>query len=251
MARKKPSTTSGLPDFVVVKDSEGNTGSTPDPRDQAEPPSEVVVRLDGGGDIRVPATLLERKKLGSGYHFRGRFADYYGARAEAGGQAPARPAAPDATPARAAAARREGTPAPAQDALVVPVLEEQLRVGRKQVETGKVRIRKVVHERREVIDEPVFGEDVEVTRVPVDRAVDGPPPVRMEGDVMIIPLLEERVVTQKQLFLREELHVTKRRYETTSAQEVTVRSEEAVVEQAEPREERPADKQARRRGAGR
>ena len=69
---------------------------------------------------------------------------------------------------------------------------------------------------------------------------------------MIIPLLEERVVTQKQLFLKEEeLHITKRPYETTDPREVTLGSEEAVVEKAGTQEGQPADKRARRRSAGR
>jgi len=252
MARKKDSTRSNMPDFVVVKDSEGVTGTMPDPKTEVGLPSEVTVHLDKGGEVTIPSQLLSRKMLGSGYVFKGTFAEFYGS----GGKATREPdAARSHQGARRAAAAAEpppGTVTSEQGALVVPVMEEQLKVGRKRVETGKVRITKVVNERRELIEEPVFGEDVEVKRVPIDRVVDGPPPpVRMEGDVMIIPLLEERVVTQKQVFLKEELHVIKRQYETTSSQEVTLRTEEAVVEEVSPEEERPVAKVARRRGAGR
>ena len=251
MARKKDSTRSNMPDFVVVKDSEGVTGTMPDPKTEVGLPSEVTVHLDKGGEVTIPSQLLSRKMLGSGYVFKGTFAEFYGS----GGKATREPdAARSHQGARRAAAAAEpppGTVTSEQGALVVPVMEEQLKVGRKRVETGKVRITKVVNERRELIEEPVFGEDVEVKRVPINRVVDGPPPVRMEGDVMIIPLLEERVVTQKQVFLKEELHVIKRQYETTSSQEVTLRTEEAVVEEVSPEEEQPVAKVARRRGAGR
>src|SRR5215203_3726455 len=196
MARKKDSTRSNMPDFVVVKDSEGVTGTMPDPKTEVGSPSEVTVHLDMGGEVTIPSQLLSRKMLGSGYVFKGTFAEFYGS----GGKATREPdAARSHRGARSAAAGEPppGTVTSEQGALVVPVMEEQLKVGRKRVETGKVRITKVVNERRELIEEPVFGEDVEVKRVPINRVVDGPPPVRMEGDVMIIPLLEERVVTQK------------------------------------------------------
>jgi len=241
-----------MPDFVVVKDSEGVTGTMPDPKTEVGLPSEVTVHLDKGGEVTVPSQLLSRKMLGSGYVFRGTFAEFYGLGTQGTREPDTAHSRPGDRRAAAVAERPPETLTPEQGALVVPVVEEQLKVGRKRVETGKVRITKVVNERRELIEEPVFGEDVEVKRVPVDRVVDGPPPpVRMEGDVMIIPLLEERVVTQKQVFLKEELHVIKRKYETTSSEEVTLRTEEAVVEEVGSTEKEPVAKAARRRGAGR
>ena len=63
---------------------------------------------------------------------------------------------------------------------VVPVLAEELEVQTRVVETGKVRITKVVHEREAHVDEPLWREEVEVTRVPMQRVVDGPVPVREE-----------------------------------------------------------------------
>jgi stress response protein YsnF len=38
------------------------------------------------------------------------------------------------------------------EALVVPVIEEELRVGKRAIETGQVRISKVVREHEEVVD---------------------------------------------------------------------------------------------------
>lgn len=51
---------------------------------------------------------------------------------------------------------------------------------------------------------------VEVTRVRVEREVDAAPPVRQEGDVTIISLVEEVLVLTKRLILREEIHVRRR-----------------------------------------
>jgi len=69
-----------------------------------------------------------------------------------------------------------------------------------------------------------------VERVPVHREVSEPVVVRYEGETMVIPLLEEVLVVEKRLMLKEELRVTKIRREVRSPQRVTVRSEEAVIE---------------------
>jgi uncharacterized protein (TIGR02271 family) len=119
------------------------------------------------------------------------------------------------------------------DKLVVPVLEEQLQVHKREVVTGKVRVTKVVQEREEVVDEPLLSEDVEVKRVPIDRWVDNPVSIRQEGDTLIIPLLEEVLVVEKRLRVKEEIHVTRRRSESHRPERVVLRSEEATVDRLE------------------
>jgi uncharacterized protein (TIGR02271 family) len=66
--------------------------------------------------------------------------------------------------------------------------------------------------------------------VPINRVVDGPISVRSEEDTLVIPLLEEVLVVEKRLLLKEEVRITKRRVETHMPQRVTLRREEAVVE---------------------
>lgn len=117
-----------------------------------------------------------------------------------------------------------------EETVVVPVVAETLQVEKRRVEAGGVRVRKVVREREEVVDEPLLREEVQVKRVAVGRIVDGPVPVRHVGDTMIIPLLEEVLVVEKRLMLKEELHVRKDSVETHRPQRVTLRSEEAFVE---------------------
>jgi stress response protein YsnF len=73
-------------------------------------------------------------------------------------------------------------------------------------------------------------ERVNVDRIEINRFVDGPVPVRYEGDVMIVPVLEEVLVIEKRLMLKEELRVSKYAHEVHEPQEVTVRVEEARVE---------------------
>jgi len=116
-----------------------------------------------------------------------------------------------------------------EEKLVIPIIEEQAFVDKRVVETGKVRISKRVSEHEEFIDEPLFREEVTVERVPVNQYVDQPPQVRHEGDVMIIPVVQEQLVMQKRLVLVEELRVRKQVVETHQPQSVTLRREDVDV----------------------
>ena len=117
-----------------------------------------------------------------------------------------------------------------QDREFIPVVEERAVVVKRKKLTGGLRIRTVVHEDEEVIDEPLASEEVGVERVPLDRWVDAAIPMRQEGETTIITLLEEVVVVEKRLRATEEVHITRRRTTRQAAQHVTLRREEAVVE---------------------
>ena len=112
----------------------------------------------------------------------------------------------------------------------IPLIEEQLRVGKRTVETGRVQIRTVVDESRVWIREDLQREEVEVVRVPIDQPIDTVPQIRTEGDVMIVPVVEEVLVVEKRLILKEELHVHRRRTVEHVEEPVTLRRTRAEVE---------------------
>ena len=103
-------------------------------------------------------------------------------------------------------------------------------VGREAVETGRVRVTKVVHEDQETVDQPTVTEEVVVERVPVNQFVEAAPAPRQEGDTLVLPVLEEVLVVQRKLRLKEEVRVTKRRTESREPQAVSVRREEVKIE---------------------
>lgn len=120
------------------------------------------------------------------------------------------------------------------EAVRIPLAEEHLRVDKRVRETGRVRLSKHVDVREEIVDEPLLREEVEVERVPVNRYVDEPVPTRTEGETTIIPVMEEVLVVEKRLRLKEELHVTRRQTEHREPQRVTLRSERVEVERTGP-----------------
>jgi uncharacterized protein (TIGR02271 family) len=122
-----------------------------------------------------------------------------------------------------------------QEATVaIPVVHEQLHVGKRAEEAGRVRIRKVVREEEQTVDEPLTREEVTVERRAVQRPAEGAQPNRTEGDALIIPVVSEVLVIEKRLMVTEELVVRKRKVEEHRPQTVTVRREEAVVERLGP-----------------
>lgn len=119
------------------------------------------------------------------------------------------------------------------DPLTVPVIEEELKVGTRTVETGRgVRIHKHVVTHPATVEESLVRGEVEVRHVPVDRMVDpGEAPVtRYEGDTLVVPVLEEVLVLERRVRIKEELHVTVLRREETHAETVMLKSEQVSVE---------------------
>ena len=112
----------------------------------------------------------------------------------------------------------------------VPLLEEEMRVDKRSVATGKVRVRSVVDTIEEVARAALAEDRVEVTRVPLNREVSAAPPVRTEGEVTIVPVMEEVLVVEKRLVLKEELHIRRRVTHENVEVPVTLRKQRAVIE---------------------
>ena len=212
---------------VTVTDSEGLRGTidtsspTLNKRDR-----QALVHMEDGQQLLVPIDELQKQEDGSftlPFSLRQLTSDPQLALAGRG-----RRGADDVGGVGRADASRAGDGE--GGTVVVPVVAETLQVEKRVVEAGRVRVSKVVREREEVVDEPLMREEVQFKRVSVGRIVEGPVPVRHDGDTMIIPLFEEVLVVEKRLMLKEELHVRKASVETHSPQRVLLRSEEAFVE---------------------
>ena len=113
---------------------------------------------------------------------------------------------------------------------VIPVLREELKVSKREIETGRVVVHKTVSERDENVEMLLRQTDVSVERVPVGRTVTEAPPSREEGDVLIIPVMEEVLVVEKRLVLKEELHIRKTTTERTAHEVVRLRTETVQIE---------------------
>ena len=116
--------------------------------------------------------------------------------------------------------------------LFVPIMEERATISKETVETGRVRISTHVEEHHALVREDLRHEDVRVERVPVNRIVAIAPVVRREGDTMIYPIVEETLVVEKRLLLKEEIHVIRTSRLETFEQDVTLRAMHADVQRS-------------------
>ena len=168
--------------------------------------SRVSVRLEDGQILEIPASLLNRRHDGS-YEI------------PLGSKDLAQP--------------WEETTEPRvrqMDEAVVPVLAEELVVDTKAVPVGGVRVHRRVLEHEEEIELPLMREHLDIRRVILNQDVDGPLPVRQDGDTIIVPIVEEVLIVEKRFRLKEEVHMTRRAFEEMHRERVVVRRQEAEIE---------------------
>lgn len=130
------------------------------------------------------------------------------------------------TAAQAASARSQRQ---TQDEARVQLKEEEVKVGKREVEYGGVRLRKVV--RTEVINQPVElkREEIVIERVPATDAT-ARTDANFQEKELYIPLRREEAVVSKEAHVREEVRLGKRK--ETERQEVreTVRKEDVEID---------------------
>lgn len=162
---------------------------------------QAFLRPEHGPDIGVPLDLLQQNADGS-----------YGLRIALGRVAEMNGAAPP-------------------DSTVIALHEEMLQVDRRKRDTGKgVRVLKTVTHTEQTVDEALETETFSVQRIPRSDLVSEAPPSRQEGDTLIIPVLEEVLVVEKRLRLKEEIHITRQRSTSHKPQTITLRSEHIDID---------------------
>lgn len=116
----------------------------------------------------------------------------------------------------------------------IPVIEETASVTTRKVVTGRVRIETRTEEVTQSLAAELLSSEVEVTRVPVGRTIDAVPDISETGDLTIIPVVEERLVVTRELYLREEIHIRRVERRETLDVPVTTRRQTARIARLSP-----------------
>jgi uncharacterized protein (TIGR02271 family) len=135
----------------------------------------------------------------------------------------------------------EATAAPSEtQEEVIPVFEEQLKVGKRVVEEGRVRVRvyTVEHPMQEGVT--LREERVAVERRPVDRPVSGMPGEAFQERTMDVTTHREEPVISKEPQVKEEIVVRKEGDQHTETVRDTVRHTEVEVEDDRAKTTTPA-----------
>ncbi len=118
------------------------------------------------------------------------------------------------------------------DERVLEVVEERLAVGKARVAGATVRVSTTTEVVEETAEVELDRYRVEITRVPIGKTVETAPLARVEGDTTIVPVIEERFVVVKQLFLAEELHIRHVVEREVVREPVRLRRQRATVERS-------------------
>ena len=116
-----------------------------------------------------------------------------------------------------------------QDEVVVRLHAEEVSVAKKRVVTGQVKVEAITRENEQLVEELLEQDHVEIGRTAISKQVDKAPEVREEGDTLIIPILEEIVVVERRLVLKEEVRIRRVREKQPYRERVVVRKQEAVI----------------------
>lgn len=113
----------------------------------------------------------------------------------------------------------------------VPVVAEELDVHTREVETGRLRIDKSIEQEQRQIPATLRQQRPRVERITREVPVDAGhlPEVRQENGVTIVPVLEERLVVEKRLVLKEEIHIYLDEAEQAIKVPVTLRKERVTI----------------------
>ncbi len=115
------------------------------------------------------------------------------------------------------------------DDIEVPLSEEEVKVGKRTVDAGAVRLRKVI--RTEIVNQPVEirREDVVVERVSADQVHAGAATADFKDETIDVPLTREEVVVSKEAHVAGAVRVNKTATTETQNVSETVRKEDVEV----------------------
>lgn len=122
--------------------------------------------------------------------------------------------------------------------VVLPLVEESLLVGKRRVETGRVRVSVNTEIEERVVRETLRSERTEIERIPIGRELadgEATPGMRQEPDgTVVVPVLEEVLVVERRLVLKEEIRMRLVAVHEPVEQPVTIRKQRASVERLPP-----------------
>ncbi|MDQ3706398.1 MAG: YsnF/AvaK domain-containing protein [Chloroflexota bacterium] len=128
--------------------------------------------------------------------------------------------------------------------IVVPLIDEHLEVRKHWVQSGEVVVRRSVQTSQQTIPVELQYEEVQVDRVPVNRPLGEGEQTQpwWDGEVMVVPVIEEEIVVSKRLVVREEVRISKRKSVRQETVSDTIRNQQLHIDTTgalKPRDDDP------------
>lgn len=182
------------PEARVIGSGGEAIGSLVTVDDASQPPSIVVLLESDGRQVRIPVSQIDETRSTDEQIVT-----------TISGEELLRSEAATWNQAETSQARQSA------ERLTIPLAGEELVASTREVEKGKVIIRKRIETIPHQESVSVDHDEVDVERVTVNQDIAEVPSVRHEGATMIVPVVEEVLVVEKRLRLIEEVRITKRR----------------------------------------
>ncbi|WP_052118338.1 DUF2382 domain-containing protein [Erwinia oleae] len=114
----------------------------------------------------------------------------------------------------------------------MPLSEEQVEISTERQVDGKVTLTRSTRYAEELVQTELNRDEVQIKHIAINEPVadDYSAVPRQEGDVLIIPVIEEQVEIIRRRIIKEEIHIIKRRTTETFKQNVTLRHQEVKIE---------------------
>jgi stress response protein YsnF len=116
-----------------------------------------------------------------------------------------------------------------EDQILIPLHAEEVSVSKRRIVTSEVKVATVTRQHEQLVEELLAREHVEIERIAIGKEIDKAPAVREEGDTLVIPIVEEVVVVERHLLLKEEVRIHRIRETQRYQERVVVRKQEAVI----------------------
>lgn len=113
----------------------------------------------------------------------------------------------------------------------LPLMEEHATLDKARVLDSRISIERTTTSAEELLETELAREEVEIEHIAKNQPVeDGySAEVRYEGEVMIIPVIEEHVEIIRRRVLKEEVHIRKVKKVEPYQQKVLIRSQEVKI----------------------
>ena len=121
-----------------------------------------------------------------------------------------------------------------EDENLLRLLAEQVVVEKRPVTGDTVRVATVTNLREQEVAEPLTREHIEIERVVIDRIIEEAPSIRQEGDVTILPVVEEVLVLERRLVLKEEVRIRRVQVTEMHRETVSLREQSVLVTRSRP-----------------
>ncbi|MDU2732669.1 MAG: DUF2382 domain-containing protein [Mixta calida] len=114
---------------------------------------------------------------------------------------------------------------------IIPLAEEQAEVTTTRVVDRRIRIHRSTTTAEKLLETELWHEEVEIKHIAKNETLEEGyyPQVRQEGDVLIVPVIEEQVEIIRRHILKEEVHIHKLKKNEQFQQKVTLRSQEIEI----------------------